>query len=216
VRELGAEAVLERLHRAGLTGLDTGASAARYGLGIALGDADVTLYDLVTAYATLARGGTYLEPTLLRDVEMTGARLELRARARHRAFSRPVSYLVGHVLQDRAARRASFGEASVLEFPFDVAVKTGTSSSYRDNWTVGWADDLVVGVWVGRHDGAPMRGVSGVSGAAPAFRRIVMYALGKRAGAWPPPPDGVERRAIGSRYDLVLAASEPEVNASVR
>jgi penicillin-binding protein 1C len=200
VDELSPALVVERLVKAGLGTLE--GAADRLGVGIALGDGEVTLLDLVSAYATLARGGEYLEPTLLAEVEEGVRPKPLRTRVPRRVFSRSDSYLVGHVLQDRAARRAAFGEASALELPFAAAVKTGTSSDYRDNWTLGYAGDLVVGVWVGRHDGAPMFGVSGVSGAAPAWRRIMLYALGKTAGAWPAPPACVERVRLGARLDL--------------
>src|SRR5690606_1759937 len=127
-----------------------------------------------------------------------------RARTQRRVFSREVSFLVTHVLADAAARRAAFGEGSVLELPFDCAVKTGTSSNYRDNWTLGYANDIAVGVWVGRHDGAPMRGISGVAGAGPAFRRIMMAAVGKRAEPLPAPPPGVVLRTEAGRLDLAL------------
>ena len=96
-------------------------------------------------------------------------------------FSSEVSALVSDVLADPVARRPAFGVASVLELPFVTAVKTGTSSHYRDNWTVGYAGDTVVGVWVGRHDGGALHGVSGVSGAGPAFRHLMLTAEGKRA-----------------------------------
>jgi penicillin-binding protein 1C len=91
----------------------------------------------------------------------------------------------------------------VLDLPFATAVKTGTSSDYRDNWAVGYAGDVVVGVWVGRHDGAPMHGISGVSGAGPAFRRIMLAAVGKRVPAFPPAPDDVVLRSFGDRVDYV-------------
>ncbi len=198
--ELGLEAVLARLRSAGLASLSKDAS--HYGVGLALGDGEVTLLDLTSAYATLARGGDYREPTLLSRVLSRGTALALAPRESHRVFSPQVSYLVGHVLADSAARRAAFGKGSVLELPFDVAVKTGTSSDYRDNWTLGYAGDVVVGVWVGRHDGSPMHGVSGVAGAAPAFRRIMLAAAGERAGAWPGIPPGVSWQKVGARYEL--------------
>ena len=92
----------------------------------------------------------------------------------------------------------------MLELPFATAVKTGTSSRYRDNWAVGYAGDTVVGVWVGRHDGAPMLGVSGVSGAGPAFRRLMLEAAGRAAGPFPAPPADVGLRPFGKRMDLAL------------
>ena len=81
------------------------------------------------------------------------------------------------VLGDNQARIPSFGEASVLELTRPAAVKTGTSTDYRDNWTVGYTPDLVVGVWAGNADNEPMRDVSGISGAAPIWHDFMELAL---------------------------------------
>jgi len=113
--------------------------------------------------------------------------------------------MVSDVLSDAAARRAAFGVGSVLELPFPVAVKTGTSSHYRDNLTLGYGRGVVVGVWVGRHDGAPLHGVSGVSGAAPAFRRIMVGLRGRAADDPATRPAGVVHVRRGERVDLALA-----------
>ncbi len=203
VSELGVDAVLSRLRALGLDSLSH--DAAHYGVGLGLGDGEVTLLALTAAYGALSRGGEYLAPTLLYAAEAQGVSLHLSPRAARRVFSLEVGYLVGHVLADRAARRAAFGAGSTLELPFDAAAKTGTSSDYRDNWTLGYAADVVVGVWVGRHDGAPMHGVSGVAGAAPAFRRILLAAVGERAREWPSPPRGVTWHRSGPLHDLTLA-----------
>jgi penicillin-binding protein 1C len=184
--ELGAARVLERLRALGLTTLDR--SAEHYGIGLALGVGEVTLYELVSAYAALARGGEYVEPTLLREASRGGHPLALRARTRRRVFSPEVAYQVSHVLADERARRPAFGANNVLELPFPTSVKTGTSSRYRDNWTLGYAGDSAIGVWVGRHDGAPLHGVSGVSGAGPAFRQLMLAAEGKRLPHFPAAP----------------------------
>jgi membrane carboxypeptidase/penicillin-binding protein PbpC len=59
-----------------------------------------------------------------------------------------------------------------------VAVKTGTTNDLRDNWTIGWTKDFVVGVWVGNNDNEKMKNVaSGVSGAAPIWRRQMLDML---------------------------------------
>jgi penicillin-binding protein 1C len=78
------------------------------------------------------------------------------------------------MLSDRYARAKSFGVESILNLPFATAVKTGTSSNFRDTWTVGFSRDYTVGVWVGNFDGEPMRQVSGVMGAAPLWNRIFL------------------------------------------
>ncbi|MFT3928285.1 MAG: transglycosylase domain-containing protein [Myxococcales bacterium] len=202
--EIGIDGLLARLRSLGFSSLTK--ESAYYGPGLALGDGEVTLLDLVSAYGTLARGGTYQVPTLIRRARRGSHQLALSSRPARRVFSPAVTYLVGHVLQDCAARRAAFGEGSVLELPFAAAVKTGTSSRYRDNWAVGYAGDVVVGVWVGRHDGAPMLGVSGVSGAGPAFRRLMLEAAGRTAAEFPAPPADVALRRFGKRLDLALLA----------
>ncbi|MET0283790.1 MAG: transglycosylase domain-containing protein [Polyangiales bacterium] len=181
--ELGAARVLERLRALGLSTLQ--GSAEHYGIGLALGVGEVTLYELVSAYAALARAGEYLEPTLIREARHNGRTLPMSARSRRRVFSPEVARQVSHVLADDRARRPAFGANNVLELPFPTSVKTGTSSNYRDNWTVGYAGDTAIGVWVGRHDGAPLHGVSGVSGAGPAFRQLMLAAEGKRQARSP-------------------------------
>ncbi len=97
-----------------------------------------------------------------------------------------VAFLLADILSDADARAGGFGRGGVLEMPFPVAVKTGTSKDYRDNWTVGFTPRYTVAVWVGNFDGAPMQRVSGVSGAAPLFRSV-MLRLGP-GGAFVPPP----------------------------
>jgi len=91
--------------------------------------------------------------------------------------------IITDILGDRHARLASFGERSVLDLPFPVAVKTGTSKGFRDNFTVGYTSEVTVGVWVGNFDGSPMQGVSGVTGAGPLFRDVMIAASRGRTPA---------------------------------
>ena len=88
--------------------------------------------------------------------------------------------------------------------PFDAAVKTGTSSDFRDNWAVGWANDIVVAVWAGRPDGSSMLGVSGVTGAGPVLRRVLSVAAGRGAKPWPSPPEGVVYAKQAGLVDLMI------------
>jgi penicillin-binding protein 1C len=83
--------------------------------------------------------------------------------------------LITNMLVDPHARAHSFGMHSVLQMPFDAAVKTGTSSDFRDTWTVGYTRDYTVGVWVGNFDGSAMRKISGVTGAGPLWNRIMLH-----------------------------------------
>ena len=70
-----------------------------------------------------------------------------------------------------------FGTNSVLNFPFPVAAKTGTTNDFRDNWTLGYTPDLVTGVWVGNADYTPMVNTTGVTGAAPIWSQFMQYAV---------------------------------------
>ena len=119
-----AESLLRLLRNAGFSGLDR--TADYYGLGLTLGDAEVTLDQLVTAYATFARGG--------RIVQSTKVRRELSA-VDQQLLSRRTAFWITDILSDSGAREYAFGSGGSLDFPFPVAVKTGTSQAYRDNWT---------------------------------------------------------------------------------
>ncbi|MBC5811307.1 MAG: penicillin-binding protein 1C [Candidatus Eremiobacteraeota bacterium] len=129
--------------------------AEYYGLGLTLGAGEVSLYELTRAYATMARDGLPIG-----GVNAVGDVASWR--------------FVTDVLADAHARAASFGVESVLSLPFATAVKTGTSSDFRDTWTVGFSRDYTVGVWAGNFDGSPMRDVSGVAGAGPIWSRIML------------------------------------------
>ncbi len=183
--DLGVEPLLDRLHDLGFSRLDHPASY--YGLGLTLGSGEVSLWELVQAYAAMARGGNALP-------------LHLTETARHplRTIGDPADWaLVTDMLADAHARARSFGLHSVLETPFPTAVKTGTSSDFHDTWTVGYTRDYTVGVWVGNFDGSPMRGVSGVTGAGPLWNRIMLHLYERNAE--PPPfaaPRGFVRRPI--------------------
>lgn len=175
---VGVDALLARLHDLNFSHLDR--RAAYYGLGLTLGSGEVTLWELVQAYATLARSGSFIP---------------LHLRAGDGVQPRPIGdpgdwELVADMLADRHARVKSFGAGSVLQMPFPAAVKTGTSSDFRDTWTIGFTRDYTVGVWVGNFDGSPMRGVSGVTGAGPLWNRIMLHLYDRNDD---PPPFGRPR-----------------------
>ncbi len=90
------------------------------------------------------------------------------------ALSPQIAYLITDILADPYARMRAFGTA--LDIGRPAAVKTGTSTDWRDNWTVGYTPDRVVGVWVGNADGSPMEAVSGVTGAGPVWRAVMREA----------------------------------------
>ena len=163
LEELGQEQLLNKLRQAGFKSLNK--SSGHYGLGLTLGNGEVNLLELTRAYAALANGGLYRPEKIF--IPSPGAESL-------RIFSPQVSYLIAHILSDRSARAPAFGECSPLDLPFACASKTGTTKDYRDNWTAGFTNDYTVGVWVGNFDGRSMHGVSGISGAGPLFRDVVL------------------------------------------
>lgn len=156
-----------------------------YGLALTLGGAETRLLDLSAGYAALANGGWKVAPTPFLRVELADGRLikdYVQAAAADRQTRPPDvspehAYLITHILSDNEARAPSFGRNSVLRLSRPAAVKTGTTNDFRDNLTVGYTPDLVVGVWVGNSDNSPMKGVSGISGAAPIWRDVMEGAL---------------------------------------
>ncbi len=174
-QRLGAGLIVRRLRELGMCSVD--APAERYGLALALGDAEVSLVELATAYMTLARGGEAIRPRALRrTVRWDGAVDEPASSPPRRVLQPAATRLILDVLADPGARVASFGERSVLALPFPFAAKTGTSKGFRDNVAVGATPDVTVAVWVGNMDGTPMRDVSGVTGAGPLLRAIALAA----------------------------------------
>jgi penicillin-binding protein 1C len=172
--DLGVPTLLRFLGRAGMSTFDRGASY--YGLGLTLGNAEVRLDELVAAYASFARGGEFLDPTWLPSPDP-------RTRRRRSLVSTRTAYWITDILSDDDAREYIFGRGGSLEFPFPVAVKTGTSQAYHDNWTVGYTRDVTVGVWVGNFDRQPLRSSTGVTGAAPIFHAVMLAATARRHGA---------------------------------
>ncbi len=159
--------MLDHLRDLGLSSLDK--SADFYGPALALGDGEVSLEELTAAYAALARGGRSLRLKFTKD-EAAGPQSD-------HVFSPAAAAIVSEVLSDDAARREAFGAKNALDLPFPVAVKTGTSKGYRDNWTVGYTKAITVGVWVGNFDGSPTRRLTGATSAGPLFHAVMEAAL---------------------------------------
>ncbi len=173
-------------------GMTTLRDPERYGLALTLGGGEVRLLELTAAYAAFARNGLAV-PTqaIMRIEDSTGKAIwEPEVRPDRRVLSDDVAYWINDVLSDDSARIAAFGEGSILALTRPAAVKTGTTTDWRDNWAVGYTPDLVTGVWVGNADNSPMLNVSGISGAAPIWHHVMDEALkGRPELAFAAPPD---------------------------
>ena len=172
LQSVGVPAFLELTRRVGVNF----PPSDQYGLAITLGGAECTLLDLTRAYAVLADDGRRREPTAIARVfTHDGALVRDYLPAPATQVVQPQhAALVTSMLSDNAARAPAFGVNNPLRLPFPAAAKTGTTNDYRDNLTVGYSARYVVGVWVGNSDNTPMRGVSGISGAAPIWRDVML------------------------------------------
>jgi len=190
---------VKTLEHIGVESLKSLASAAGistfggdFGLALTLGGGEVKLLELTAAFG-LFENGRRLDPQAITAIEETNCPsptadcLSLRNRPsaiRHSPTIAPeTAYLITDILADNVARIPAFGEQSVVELPFPAAVKTGTTTDWRDNWTIGYSTQRIVGVWVGNADNAPMLDVSGIDGAGPIWRDLMIAAHNT-----PPPP----------------------------
>jgi penicillin-binding protein 1C len=192
-------AVLATLRRAGFASLTR--SAEHYGLGLALGNGDVTLLELANGYRALANAGRWRPWHWHADVpgDEPGQAVMTPAAAA----------LVLDVLADPVARIPGFGVETPFDFPFPVAAKTGTSRHFTDNWAVAVTGGFTVAVWVGNFDGRPMDGVSGVSGAGPLLHRAVLATATRVApGVLPSPASAGAVPAVICRLSGLLAGPE--------
>jgi penicillin-binding protein 1C len=161
VKLLGPEAVLSHLRRLGLISLSQ--ESDYYGLGLAIGNGEVSLLALTNAYATLGLLGRHGLPVFHKGQKSPDLG----------PITDPAStWLVGQILADDHARVLGFGRRGILATPYPASVKTGTSQNFKDNWCLGFTDRFVVGVWAGNFQAAPMAEVSGVVGAGTLWRQI--------------------------------------------
>ena len=182
--DIGTGSFLHTLRLAGFTSLTR--EADHYGLGLALGNGDVTLLELANGYRGLANGGVWTPVKWM----LGEGRGEKGGEGGQRFVSSKASALVLDILADPTARLPGFGLQTPFEFPFPAAVKSGTSRHFTDNWAVATTGAFTVGVWIGNFGGEPMQGVSGVSGAGPLLHRVVMVTANRYPpGVLPSPTD---------------------------
>jgi len=180
---VGLNNFLETAYRMGLDTLEpTQENMSRFGLSVALGGGEVTLLDLSQSYGVFATGGIKHEPVSILEVKDKNGKtlFKYRETKGERILSEEVSFLISHILSDNEARKEVFGSNSWLHIAGNtVAVKTGTTDDKRDNWTVGFTKETVVGVWVGNNDNSPMDPslASGVTGAAPIWNRVMRETI---------------------------------------
>ncbi len=206
----------------------------RYGLSLTLGGGEVTMLEMAQAYGVFANQG-YAVPLrpILKVTDKHNKILEEYKPPKSPIFGKKVfqpgiPFIISQILSDNGARELEFGTNSQLRIGnLIVAAKTGTTNDFRDNWTFGYTPDFVVGAWVGNNDNTAMGNlVSGVTGAAPIWHKIMAHLLKDKTPSWPvqsndvvgkiicatsgllPPPDGTDNRCP-TRYEYFLKGTEP-------
>jgi penicillin-binding protein 1C len=207
----GPETLYSALQRAGINTLEH--PAAYYGLGLTIGNGEVRLLELTNAYTSLARLGVY-KPFRLLTPSAPGTP-GTPSTGSQRIFDERAAYLLADMLSDNHARAGTFGLNSYLSFDFPVACKTGTSSNYRDNWTIGFTPEWTVGVWVGNPDNSAMRGITGVTGAAPIFHEIMMKLHDRYGTSWYQVPPGIEHGYIDPLTGHRVSADQPRATEEI-
>ena len=192
---IGLDAMLEMLGRFGLSTLD---QAETYGLGLTLGGGEVTLLELTNAYATLGAGGERAQPYAIERVRDASGRVLFQhgPSTTRRVLAPQHAYLLADILSDPDARIPGFGGVTPFDLPFPAAVKSGTSTGFRDTWTLGFTPDMAIGVWAGNADSSPMQDVAGVDGAGPIWHDAMTAAALARPQREFARPDGIVTRTV--------------------
>lgn len=204
----GLEEVIALAKELGITTLK---NPREYDLSLALGGGAVRLIELTAAYGAFANGGYRVTPALI--LEVTGADGEILYRPAQppqpKVLDERVAWLITDILSDDRARAVGFGLNSALKLDRPAAAKTGTTTDFHDNWTIGYTPDLLVGVWVGNANHEPMRDVSGISGAGPIWHQFMRTALAGRPKLPFERPAGLVRVEVCSLSGLLPSAACP-------
>ncbi len=205
----GIEAMIATASAMGIKSFDN--NLDRYGLSLTLGGGEVTMLEMVEAFGVFANRGYKIDlHPILKVTDARGKILEEYKKPQSPIFGKrildpAVAFIISHILLDNQARLIEFGGNSPLRIGnFPVSVKTGTTNDFRDNWTIGYTPSYVVAVWVGNNDNTPMRGiVSGITGAAPIWHKIMEKLVTNKGPEWPQKPDNVVGKIVCATSGLI-------------
>lgn len=187
VKTLASIGVSSMVEKGQEMGISTWADSSRFGLSLSLGAGEVLMSDLSELYGTFANGGYNIELDPFIEIRDFSGEILYRnpcftdpdSCKQLQAVSPLTAYQITDILSDNVARAPTFGSFSLLHIPQqEVAVKTGTTNSMRDNWTIGYTSDRLVAAWVGNNDNTPMSYVaSGMTGASPIWNETMRLLL---------------------------------------
>ncbi|OGM04466.1 hypothetical protein A2112_02265 [Candidatus Woesebacteria bacterium GWA1_42_12] len=200
---VGIKDTLETAYDLGISTMEPNQETLnRVGLSLTLGGGEVRLLELTGAYAAFMNKGFRVDPVAILKVEDQKGKVleEEKPKKGKRVLSEEQAFIIADILSDNNARSEIFGTNSLLNIPGKtIAVKTGTTNDKRDNWTVGGNSQGLVGVWVGNNDYSPMLSVaSGVSGASPIWRRVLLEVLKDKPSVKFDIPSGIVTASVDS------------------
>ncbi|HUY57733.1 MAG TPA: transglycosylase domain-containing protein [Candidatus Micrarchaeaceae archaeon] len=209
--KVGVPNVLATARNMGITTLTQPNS--NYGDSLTLGAYPVPLWEMAQAGAAYATEGVLHPTTFVLQVANDQGQVIYRADpSPRRVLSTQVSFIMNTILSRNSNRLLAFGADTPLVVPgHTVAIKTGTSTDFRDNTALGWTPTLVVADWVGNANDSPMYGggLNGITGCATLWHRFIVSALANTPNSWYPEPNGLTTKVIGGETDYYLAGSGP-------
>ncbi len=222
VKTLNVIGIQDFVNHAAKMGITTWTDdSSHYGLSLTLGGAEVKMVDMAVAYGVFANAGYKVGLTpYLKIQDVTGSDIREISPYSIRVLDDGISYIISDMLSDNFARQIEFGPNSSLNIPgYQVAVKTGTTNDDKDNWTIGYTPDFLVAVWVGNNDNSPMNKylVSGITGAAPIWNRMMTYLLENYSDGhnwFAKPSDVTEKKCYFGRTEYFIKGTENSTNCS--
>lgn len=207
---VGLDRIIDYAHRMGVT------APLEANLSLALGSSGVSVLDQATGYATLANQGLHIDPTPFRLVKdaLGSVALDNRIPQATDVVSAGAAYIMTSIFEDVIQHGTGYPNA-VIGRP--AAGKTGTTSSFRDAWFVGYTPDLVAAVWLGNDDYTAMNESYGGNIPARIWARFMKAALaGTPPHDFPFPSDEVAKVAgCGRGYEYYLKGTEPGCGGSI-
>jgi len=212
----GIPNVLNMAGRLGLTEIASRPPSS-FGPSTALGTSEVSLLHLTSAYATFANQGVRVPPTSILEITDNQGYPLYSYNSAHpggvRALRADVAFLISSILSDTKSRYHEFGAGNPLELDRPAAAKTGTTQSFRDNWTIGYTPYVTVGVWAGNSDNTTMNNIIGITGAGPIWHDVMEYV--SHQYNYPPDdfskPSDVHASTVSAYTGLAPHPGEPTV-----
>ena len=162
--------------------------AERLGLGLAIGNPEIKMFDLVSAYGILVNNG---------DFRLLDWHPERKSECRN-IITPESAWMVFDILADPSARLLTFGNPACFKTEKRFMIKTGTSTNYRDCWLLAGNSDYIIAIWAGNFSGAPTRNLSGATACGPIYKDIATFLETKYRCREPKKPASIISKKICS------------------